>query len=91
MIDPIDVGDVITLTEEENGEEMDFKIMYIFEVGDKKYLCLVPVDQENNDEYDVHFLRYDGTDVLHPIETDEEWEMVEATFDTLVEEFSEKD
>ncbi|WP_027414954.1 DUF1292 domain-containing protein [Aneurinibacillus terranovensis] len=87
----IDVGEVITLTDEESGQDIDFTVMYIFEIEDRTYLCLVPVDQEEEEEYEVHFLRYDGTDTLHPIESDEEWEQVEATFETIMDELEKED
>ncbi|WCK53588.1 DUF1292 domain-containing protein [Aneurinibacillus sp. Ricciae_BoGa-3] len=87
----IDVGEVITLTDDESGQDIDFTVMYIFEIEDRTYLCLVPVDQEEEEEYEVHFLRYDGTDTLHPIESDEEWEQVEATFETIMEELEKED
>jgi uncharacterized protein YrzB (UPF0473 family) len=87
----IDVGEVITLTDDESGQDIDFTVMYIFEIEDRNYLCLVPVDQEEEEEYEVHFLRYDGTDTLHPIESDEEWEQVEATFETIMEELEKEE
>lgn len=84
MMEEFEVGDVIALTEEGNDESRDFRIMYIFDIEDQSYLVLVPVDQEEEEEYEVHFLRYDGTDMLQPIEDDAEWEQVEATFETLI-------
>jgi len=86
MLEEFEVGDVIALTEEGSDEARDFRIMYIFDIEDRSYLVLVPVDQEEEEEYEVHFLRYDGTDMLQPIEDDEEWEQVEATFVTLIAE-----
>lgn len=86
MLEEFEVGDVIALTEEGSDEARDFRIMYIFDIEDRSYLVLVPVDQEEEEEYEVHFLRYDGTDMLQPIEDDEEWEQVEATFETLIAE-----
>jgi len=90
MNEAFEVGEVIALTEEGMDDPRDFRIMYIFDIEDRSYLVLVPVDQEDEEEYEVHFLRYDGTDTLIPIEDDEEWEQVEATFETLIAEF-EKD
>ncbi|CAJ1003339.1 MULTISPECIES: DUF1292 domain-containing protein [Bacillales] len=84
LFDEFEVGDVIALTEEGDDNPRDFRIMYIFDIEDRTYLVLVPVDQEDEEEYEVHFLRYDGTDMLQPIEDDAEWEQVEATFETLI-------
>lgn len=81
----IEVGQVVTL-EEEGGEEMDFRIMYAFEIEDNTYLCLVPVEQEQQDEYEVHMLKLAGEDMLEPIQDEQEWEQVQETFETLVAE-----
>ncbi|MGD8188889.1 DUF1292 domain-containing protein [Brevibacillus ginsengisoli] len=86
MANEFEVGEVIALSEDGDGNTSDFRIMYIFDIEDRSYLVLVPVDQEEEEEYEVHFLKYDGTDTLQPIEDDEEWEQVEATFETLISE-----
>lgn len=91
MVEEFEVGDVIALTEEGTDEARDFRVMYIFDIEDRSYLVLVPVDQEEEEEYEVHFLRYDGTDMLSPIEDDEEWEQVEATFETLISDLEKED
>ncbi|WP_019120061.1 DUF1292 domain-containing protein [Brevibacillus massiliensis] len=87
-----EVGEIIALTEEGSEDvTRDFRIMYIFDIEERTYLVLVPVDQEEEEEYEVHFLRYDGTDMLQAIEDDEEWEQVEATFETLIAELEQED
>jgi len=91
MINEFEVGDVIALTEEGQDEARDFRIMYIFDIEDRSYLVLVPVDQEEDEEYEVHFLRYEDAETLLPIEDDEEWEQVEATFETLIAELEQED
>ncbi len=91
MVNEFEVGDVIALTEEGTEEARDFRIMYIFDIEDRSYLVLVPVDQEEDEEYEVHFLRYEDTDTLLPIEDDEEWEQVEATFETLIADLEKED
>jgi uncharacterized protein YrzB (UPF0473 family) len=91
MFMDLEVGEVISLTEEGKDEPTDFRIMYQFDIEDRTYLVLVPVEQEDQEEYDVHFLRYDGSDTLHPIEDDEEWEQVEATFETLMAELDKEE
>ncbi|UFJ38976.1 DUF1292 domain-containing protein [Brevibacillus humidisoli] len=86
ITEQFDVGEVISLAEEEGGTTRDFRIMYIFDIQDRSYLVLVPVEQEDQEEYDVHFLRYEGDGVLQGIENDEEWQQVEETFETLIAE-----
>jgi uncharacterized protein YrzB (UPF0473 family) len=89
-LEELEVGEVVTLSDDETGEEKDFQIMYIFDIEDRTYLCLVPEEQDNQDEVEVHFLRYDETDgMLYPIESEEEQENVIATFETLEAEFNE--
>ncbi len=89
-MEELEVGEVVTLSDDETGEERDFQIMYIFDIEDRTYLCLVPEEQDNQEEVEVHFLRYDETDgMLYPIESEEEQENVIATFETLEAEFNE--
>ncbi|WP_240688987.1 DUF1292 domain-containing protein [Ammoniphilus sp. YIM 78166] len=89
-MEELEVGEVVTLSDDETGEEKDFQIMYIFDIEDRTYLCLVPEEQDDRDEVEVHFLRYDETDgMLYPIESEEEQENVIATFETLEAEFNE--
>ena len=89
-MEELEVGEVVTLADDETGEERDYQIMYIFEIEEKSYLCLVPEDQADEEEVEVHFLRYSQEDgLLYPIETEEEQENVIATFEALEEEFAE--
>src|SRR5690606_11363352 len=85
------------------GEEMDFEVIMKFEVddatsrfADMKYMMVVPLDgddQGDEEADEVYAFRYDedGDDLtLHTIDDDEEWDMVEETFHTLLEEFDEE-
>ena len=82
------VGEVVTLADDETGEERDFEVMYMFDIEGRTYLCLVPEDQRDKEEVEVHFLRLDQSDgMLYPIESEEEQENVIATFETLEAEF----
>jgi uncharacterized protein YrzB (UPF0473 family) len=91
MMEEFEVGDVIALTEEGDDDPRDFRIMYIFEIEERTYFVLIPVDQEEEEEYEVHFLRYEGGDMLQPIEDDAEWEQVEAAFETLLADLEKED
>ncbi len=91
MAQEVEVGEVITLSEEGEQEEHDFTVMYRFEIERQTYLCLVPVEQEEDEEYDVYFLKYNGTDVLEPIEDEQEWDNVQQTFETLMQEVNEEE
>lgn len=79
---------------DEQGEEHLFEVLFTFDVDDseKSYLTVVPVEQVEDDEVEVYAFRYeengDNQDdlALFPIETDEEWEIVEEMLNTLAEE-----
>lgn len=79
---------------DENGEEHLFEVLYKFDIDETEtsYIALIPVEQKDNDEVEVYAFRYEengdeADDIaLFPIETDEEWEIVEEMFETLSEE-----
>ncbi|AEI44893.1 DUF1292 domain-containing protein [Paenibacillus mucilaginosus] len=86
--------EIIYIPDEEGNEE-EFEVIMKFEVdgSDKKYMMVVPVDaDEESDE--VYAFRYeeDGDDLqLYTIDDEEEWNIVEETFNTLMEEFDEEE
>ncbi|MBU5466481.1 DUF1292 domain-containing protein [Virgibacillus sp. MSJ-26] len=79
---------------DENGEEHLFEVLFTFDVDDteQSYLAVVPVEQKDGEEIEVYAFRYeekenDGDDLaLFPIETDEEWDIVEEMLNTLADE-----
>ncbi|HLR52005.1 MAG TPA: DUF1292 domain-containing protein [Candidatus Avamphibacillus sp.] len=79
---------------DENGEENLFEVLFTFDVDDTKqsYLAVVPIEQKDDDEVEVYAFRYeengdnDNDLALFPIETDEEWEIVEEMLHTLADE-----
>ena len=76
--------DVITLTDEETGEEKDFEIMASAEIDGKVYYALVPANEES-DEYVILRVSEDGEDViLESIDDDDEFEKVEEYFNDLL-------
>ena len=80
---------VITLTDEETGEEKDFELYARCTIDEKDYFALVPVDDEG-DEYVILRATVDGEDILfETIEDDDEFEKVEDYFNDLL--FSEVD
>ncbi len=80
---------VITLTDEETGEERDFELYARATIDDNDYFALVPCDEEA-DEYVILRATVDGDDILfETIEDDDEFEKVEDYFNDLL--FSEVD
>jgi uncharacterized protein YrzB (UPF0473 family) len=86
--------EIIYIPDEEGNDE-EFEVIMKFEVdgSDKKYMMVVPVDaDEESDE--VYAFRYeeDGEDLqLYTIDDEEEWNIVEETFNTLMDEVSDEE
>ncbi|ASS66278.1 MULTISPECIES: DUF1292 domain-containing protein [unclassified Paenibacillus] len=83
---------------DEDGNEEEFEVIMKFEVdgSDQKYMMVVPLNSEageEDEEDEVYAFRYeeDGDDLkLYTIEDEEEWSMVEETFNTLLGELEEE-
>ena len=89
MADEIFDTEIITLTDEETGEDLDFEVIAKGTVDEKNYFALSPVD-DDGDEYVILEYKEDGDDViLETIEDDEVFEKVEDYFNDLL--FSEVD
>jgi uncharacterized protein YrzB (UPF0473 family) len=79
---------------DENGEEHLFEVLFTFDVDEteQSYITLTPVEQQDDEEVEVYAFRYeekenDDDDLsLFPIESDEEWEIVEEMLHTLTDE-----
>lgn len=88
--------EIIYIPDEEGNEE-EFEVVMRFEVdgSDKKYMMLVPVVAEGEEESDeVYAFRYEeeGEDLqLFTIDDEEEWNIVEETFNTLMDEMEEEE
>lgn len=76
---------------DENGDEHLFEILFTFDVDSTgtSYMVLAPEgsSEDEDEEVEVHAFRYEdeeGEDLsLFPIETEEEWEMVEELLNTF--------
>ncbi|MBB3109956.1 uncharacterized protein YrzB (UPF0473 family) [Paenibacillus phyllosphaerae] len=89
--------EIIYIPDEEGNEE-EFEVVMKFEVdgSDQKYMMVVPLNPDEDDEEaeEVYAFRYEeeGDDLkLYTIEDEEEWNMVEETFNTLLGEIDEND
>lgn len=88
--------EIIYIPDDEGNEE-EFEVVMRFEVdgSDKKYMMLIPVVPEGDEESDeVYAFRYeeDGDDLqLFTIDDEEEWNIVEETFNTLMDEMAEEE
>jgi len=75
---------------DDDGTEEEFEVLMTFEPdgSERKYILLVPAEEgESGEEEEVYAFRYeeDGDELkLYTIESDEEWDLVEETFRTLM-------
>lgn len=89
----IEEPEIIYIPDEEGNEE-EFEVIMKFEMDDSdaKYMMVVPVHSEDEDTDEVYAFRYeeDGDELkLYTIEDEDEWNIVEETFHTLLAEFEE--
>jgi uncharacterized protein YrzB (UPF0473 family) len=83
--------EIIYIPDEEGNEE-EFEVIMKFEVdgSDHKYMMVVPLETNEEEEADeVYAFRYEeeGDELkLYTIDDEEEWNLVEETFNTLLEE-----
>ncbi|MGN1345085.1 MAG: DUF1292 domain-containing protein [Traorella sp.] len=70
---------------DENGKEIAYDILFTFENEQTKKQYVVFVDP-NDEDGEVFASCYDEEGNLLPIETDEEWEMVEEVLGAFDEE-----
>ena len=71
---------VVTLTDEETGEEKDFEVLADEVVDGQRYFALIPSDEES-DEYVILKVMEEGDDLLlETIEDDDEFEKLEDYF-----------
>ncbi|MEH7379848.1 DUF1292 domain-containing protein [Bacillus sp. JJ1533] len=84
---------------DEQGNEILCEVLFTFESEEfgKSYVLYYPVSDENEDEEDIeiHASSFspseDGEDgELQPIETEEEWDLVEEMLNTFLDEEGEE-
>lgn len=79
---------------DENGDEHLFEVLFTFDVDETQqtYIAVIPAEQKEDEEVEVYAFRYEIKDndendlALFPIESDDEWEMVEEMLNTLADE-----
>ena len=76
---------IITLTDEETGEEFEFLLIAEATIEDKLYYALMPKDDEESEEYVILSVSGEGDDqILETVDDDEEFEKVEDYFNDLL-------
>jgi uncharacterized protein YrzB (UPF0473 family) len=80
---------------DENGNEQLCEVLFTFESEEfgKSYVLYYPVGAENDDEEDIeiHASSFTPNEAneegeLEPVETDEEWDMIEEMLNTFLAE-----
>ena len=72
--------EVITLTDDETGEELDFQLLGDSVINGKRYFALLPMNEEG-DEYVILRVEGEGEElVLETVEDDDEFAAVEDFF-----------
>lgn len=75
---------VLTLTDEETGEEREYLLLASEKVDDQLYYALQPADEET-DEYYILKVFEDGEDILfETIVDDDEFEKMEDIFNDML-------
>lgn len=78
---------------DENGNEQLCEILFTFESDEfeKSYVLYYPIGITDDDEIELHaasFIPNDDGEAgeLRPVETDEEWDMIEEVLNTFLDE-----
>lgn len=75
---------IITLTDEETGEEKEFELIARGEIDGTLYFALVPADEEESEEYIILKAHEDGDDIIfESVDDDDEFEKAEEYFNDL--------
>jgi len=82
----------ITVVDEEGNEDL-YEILFTFESYDfeKSYVLVFPADSGEGEEVELQAFSYKENEGgleghLYPIETDEEWDMIEEVLNTFIED-----
>lgn len=75
---------------DDNGDELEFDVLFTFESDEtqKKYVLYYDASVEAPQVYSSI---YDDEGHLYPVETPEEWEMIEEVFNSFLAEDEEED
>lgn len=87
-----DADDIRVTLNMDDGNDVECRILTIFELDGQDYIALLPLDEDGNDNEDgeVFIYRYfedeNGEPSLDNITSDEEYEAVSDRFDELLDE-----
>ncbi len=84
--------DICVTLDFEDGSQKECEILTIFEADGRDYIVLIPTDEDTDDEEegDIYIYRYhedeEGNPSLEELQSDQEYELVEARFEELLDE-----
>ncbi|MDQ0254767.1 uncharacterized protein YrzB (UPF0473 family) [Evansella vedderi] len=87
-MDKIEVGEIFVISDE-NDEDQEVEVLAVMTIEDMEYVAVTFADdlqEDNEDDIDVFFLRVDDDGGLSAIENDAEFERVSSTFDEQMDE-----
>lgn len=88
MMEKIDVGEVFTISDE-NDEEQEVEVIGTVTIEGTDYLAVSFVEdlqEETDEDIDIFFLKVDNEGDFAAIESDEEFEKVSSAFDEMMSE-----
>ncbi len=85
--------DICVTLDFEDGSQKECEILTIFEADGRDYIVLIPTEEEDDEEIEegeIFIYRYhedeEGNPSLEEIQSEEEYEIVEARFEELLDE-----
>ncbi|WP_077213486.1 DUF1292 domain-containing protein [Bacillus dakarensis] len=83
-----EVGEVFTISDDQN-EEQEVEVLATMTLDETEYVAVgfvEDIQQQNDEDIDVFFLKVDEEGDFAAIESDEEFERVTAKFDEMMDE-----
>lgn len=88
MSNKVEVGEIFSISDE-NDQEQDVEVLGVMTINETDYVAVgfvEDIQQENEEDIDIFFLKVDEDGDLAAIESDEEFEKVSAAFDEMMDE-----
>jgi uncharacterized protein YrzB (UPF0473 family) len=72
---------------DEDGEEVEFEVVTKLDIEGREYVIVTPMDEDTEDAIALRIDKdEDGNEVLITVEDDEEFKLIEETYETLFAE-----
>jgi len=87
-MDKIEVGEIFTISDE-NDQEEEVEVLATVEIDGVEYIAVCfadDVQEDNEDDIDIFFLKVDEDGDLSALESDEEFDKVSAAFEEIFDD-----